>query len=408
MIIKIEKEIAEPQPNPYYDHKGRIGVWNLFHYKLPNRVCFFNIFLKGADMHNVNIGVDLHKHQFTCYFLKENVGKYEKFSTDTAGINQFKFFVNTIKSEGYNVKIAVESTGNTRYFKNAIEKLGVKVIIVNTLRFKVVNESVNKTDKRDAKTIAEFLAKDMLPEVHLSSERSEQLKRLLNSRKIIVDSRVKLKNQIHGILLSMGIITKAGQLNSKKGRNNLLSKIQDDINKMIIATIIESINTFDEQVKKIEIKLEELTSNDRVVDILQSIPGTGKISSATVRAYIDDIRRFSHYNKLSSYCGLVPRVKCSDEKKYYGPITKRGPVELRTALIQMVLGLIRSKKEYNSRLMVFYRNIKRYKGSGKALVATARKLTKVIWTLLSKDEEFDSSKLTVLDDNIINKSFNAA
>jgi len=350
-------------------------------------------------MLSVSIGVDLHKHQFTCYFLKENVGSYEKFSTDNAGIKQFKLFVKTIKSEGYHVKIAVESTGNTRYFKNELEKLGLRVIVVNTLRFKIVNESVNKTDKRDAKTIAEFLQKDMLPEVCLSSEKSEQLKRLLNTRKILVDSRVKLKNQLHGIFLSMGIKTRSGQLNSKKGRNNLLMEVKNETYRMIILTIIDSINSLSEQVKIIESKLEELTVNDRAIKILQSIPGTGKINSATVRAYIDDIKRFSHYNKLSSYCGLVPRVKCSDQKEYYGHITKRGPVELRTAIIQMVLGLIRSKQEYNSRLMIMYRNIKKYKNSGKALVATARKLTKVIWTLLSNNEEYNSSKQTVFESN---------
>jgi transposase len=341
-------------------------------------------------MLNVSIGVDLHKHQFTCYFLKNNVGSYYKFSTDKSGFNQFKFFVNHIKSEGYHIKVAVESTGNTRYFKNEVEKLGIEVVIVNTLKFKVVNESVNKTDKRDAKTIAEFLSKDMIPEVHLSSEESERLKRLLNSRKILVDSRVRLKNQIHGILLGMGIKTRSGQLNSKKGRITLLKEIENADNRMIVEIIIKSINPLDEQIKNIELKLDELTENDRMIKILESIPGTGKITSATVRAYIDDIERFSHFNKLSAYCGLVPKVKCSDRKEYYGSITKRGPVELRTALIQMVLGLIRYKNEYNSRLMYQYRLIKKNKGSGKALVATARKLTKVIWTLLSNDEEYDT------------------
>jgi len=322
--------------------KGRIGVWNLSHLSCHIESAFLNKNnLKGADMLNVSIGVDLHKQQFTCYFLKEKVGKYYEFPTNKVGINQFKFFVSTIISEGYSVKIAVESTGNTRYFKNEVEKLdGVKVVIVNTLRFKVVNESVNKTDKRDAKTIAEFLQKDMLPEVHLSSEESERLKRLLNSRKILVDSRVRLKNQIHGILLGMGIQSRAGQLNSKKGRKNVIDSIDNTDDKMIVEAIVDSINALDEKVKLLESKIEKLTENDRVVEILKSIPGTGKISSATVRSYIDNIKRFNHYNKLSAYCGLVPRVKCSDQKEYYGPITKRGPVELRTALIQMVLGMM--------------------------------------------------------------------
>lgn len=71
--------------------------------------------------------------------------------------------------------------GNTRYFKNRIVTAGVLVIVVNTLKFKVVNESVKKTDRHDARTLAEFLEKDMLPESHLCSQESEDIRRVLKS-----------------------------------------------------------------------------------------------------------------------------------------------------------------------------------------------------------------------------------
>lgn len=344
-------------------------------------------------MTTISIGIDLHKRQFTCCFLGNGIGKTIKFEFDKDGLEDFKEALLQIKKNGFEIKIAVESTGNTRYFKNEIEKLGFEVKVINTLKFKIVNESVNKTDKRDAKTIAEFLEKDMLPEVKLCGEKSEKLKRLLNSRDILVRTKVGLKNQIHGMLLSFGIETKAGQLNSKKGRKAVIEIVSESENKAIVETLVNSINLLEEQVLKITEQLEELTVKDRAVEILKTIPGTGSISAISVRAYIDDIKRFKEFEKLSSYCGLVPIVKSSDEKSYYGHITKRGPKELRTVIIQMVLGMIRCKDERNNRFMIMYRNIKKVKGSGKALVAVARKFTKLIWTMLTKDEEYNREKL---------------
>ena len=344
-------------------------------------------------MNTINIGVDLHKHQFTCCFLCKDYGKYFKYEMTKIGLEAFKNDLKTAKESGYEVRAAVESTGNTRYFKNEVEKVGIEVKVVNTLKFKIVNESVNKTDKKDAKTIAEFLSKDMLPEVRLCNERSEKLRRLINTRNILVTTKVKLKNQIHGLLLSFGIDSRNGQLNSKKGRKAVAEKVTELENKVIIELLVNNIDKIEEQVKEINEWLEKMIEKDRAVEILKSIPGTGSICAITVRAFIDNIKRFESYGKLSSYCGLVPVVKSSDKSVYYGSITKRGPKELRTAIIQMVLGMIRCKEERNNRLMVMYRNIKRIKGSGKALVAVARKLTKIIWTLLSKDYEYNNEKL---------------
>jgi transposase len=407
VIIKIGKEIDEPQPNHAMTQRIFLILRSNRSLELILAIscliesAFLIINIKGSrNMDVVNIGIDLHKHQFTCYFLCKKEGKYYKYETNKHGYDLFAIDLKKIQENGFKIRVAVESTGNTRYFKNEIERLGVEVKIVNTLQFKVVNQTVNKTDKKDAKIIAEFLEKDMIPEVKLGSEKSEKLKRLINSREILVRTKVKLKNQIHGFLLSFGIDTKNGQLNSKKGRKAVIEQVKEEENKRIIEIIVVNIELLEKQVKEINDELEKMTEKDRAVEILKTIPGTGTITAVTVRSYIDNIKRFKEYNKLSGYSGLVPYVSASDDKVYYGSITKRGPIELRTAIIQMVLGMIRCKEERNNRFMIMYRNIKSRKGSGKALVAVARKFTKLIWTLLSNDTEFKKEKLI---DNINEK-----
>ena len=166
----------------------------------------------------VNVGIDLHKTQFTiCVRSRRKGNGFAKYPTTGEGYQAFLAEVAEWQGKGEIVRVAVESTGNTRYFKNRMEEAGIGVTVINPSKFKVVNESVKKTDKHDAATIAEFLEKDMLPESQLCSRESEQLRRLLKVRETLVRSEVVVKNQIHGLLTAEGMEDVKGSLQSKKG-----------------------------------------------------------------------------------------------------------------------------------------------------------------------------------------------
>jgi hypothetical protein len=136
---------------------------------------------------------------------------------------------------------------------------------------------------------------------------------------------------------------------------------------------------------------EELAAGDRMVQLLLTIPGCGEILAWTIRAYTDDIRRFASAKKFTAFAGLVPWVQDSNETVRHGKITKRGLEELRTALVQVVLGLRRMKEKTKRwRLMERYELLK---GSGKTITSTARKLAVIIWHMLSEDVAFDVGKM---------------
>ena len=355
----------------------------------------------------VNIGIDLHKTQFTVCVRSREKGKVENvfsvYPTTAEGYAAFLKEVAVWQKAGELIRVGVESTGNTRYFKNQMENAGIVVTVINTLKLKVVTESVKKTDKHDAATIAEFLEKDMLPQSQLCSRESEQFKYLLKARTTLVRSQVVMKNQIHSMLTSLGMEDLKGSLQSKIGRQRVLDALKQCKNGLVAQPLFETIERLEESVNSIEKELRTLAEGDRMVELLLSIPGCGEISAWTIRAYTDDIKRFASPKKYAAFAGLAPWVQNSNEKEKHGRITKRGPEPLRTALVQVVMGLRRMKKKtFSWYMMEKYELLKKNKIPGKAIIATARKIAVIIWNMLTLDEEFDVGKMT--DNRLAKKS----
>ena len=348
------------------------------------------------------IGVDLHKTQFTVHVrteeMIESLSEIKMYPTTEAGYAEFTKRIRVYKETGAVVKLAVESTGNTKYFKNQMEKAGAEVKVVNTVKFKVINESVSKTDKHDAATLSEFLKDYKLPESYLCSKETENLRRLIKSRERLVRAQVGQKNEIHALLVSIGLADEARSLQSKKGRQKVLDTLGSNNDYVLeaqsVKLMLEIIDTFAQKIKIIEKQLEELTKDDEMVKLLLTIRGCGKITAWIIRAYTEDISRFANSKKYAAFCGLVPKVKDSNETVHHGSITRHGPVELRTAFVQLFMGMRRCKDTKSWRMMQRYEYMKKNKGSGKSIISGARKTAEIVWALLTAKTEFDSAKMT--------------
>ena len=341
----------------------------------------------------VYIGVDLHKTQFTVHVRVgdriEDFSEIKQYPTTEAGYAEFLNRIQAYKSADFDVKIGVESTGNTRFFKNQVEKAGAEVTVINTLKFKVINESTKKTDKHDASTISEFLSKDMLPESYICNKETENLRRLLKSRERLVRSVVGQKNEVHALLVSMGLNDELRSLQSKKGRQKVLDTLLSHSDLVLEAQSVKLMF----QIIVIEKQLAELTKDDEMVQRLMTIRGCGKITAWIIRAYTEDISRFASAKKYAAFCGLVPWVQDSNETIHHGKITKRGPQELRTAFVQLVLGIRRCGDTSEWRIMQRLDYMKKNKGSGKSIVAAARKMAEITWALLTEKQDFDAKKM---------------
>jgi transposase len=176
MVFEIEKEnegLASNHAVIDVKTSDRIGEWK---HHPTEAVLLKNMegrkTMSKAGERRLCVGIDLHKTQFTTAALNEDGEIFSEavYLTNREGYDAFIKEMHQEEEEGYIIELAVESTGNARFFKNQMEAEGFFVTVVNTNQFKVITVSTKKTDTNDAETLAFYLMKKMLPEAHLCDQ----------------------------------------------------------------------------------------------------------------------------------------------------------------------------------------------------------------------------------------------
>lgn len=144
------------------------------------------------------IGVDLHTNCFTvCILTESGRVRFQEYR-----LKELKAFVKTLQTTD---ALAVEATGNTRFFREAVAAHVAKVVVVDPGQFEVIKKSVKKTDKNDAQLLAWFLSKDMLPAARMKDKTQAPISSLVHTRDKLVKLRTTRINKIHGIVVAHGL-----------------------------------------------------------------------------------------------------------------------------------------------------------------------------------------------------------
>jgi len=333
------------------------------------------------------VGVDLHKTQFSvCWKEEDGSSKFERYGMSGEGLGRFR---ERLDGE---TEVGVEATANSKYFYDQVVGSANRVRVINPLQFKIISESVKKTDREDARVIAEFMSKGLLPEVRVMEKDRRELKSLIQTRDKLVKHRSSLKNKIHGILLENGIQSKREMFSSMKALKKVLEVPVSETARFELEVIVEQIVSLTEGIKALEGKIKDKGKGMKGHGNLKSITGIGDLSSTIILCNIGNIADFENKKKLAAYAGLVPRVYESNETVRHGRITKRGDKIFRTTLVQVALIAIK----YNGYLRSFYNRLKVKKGSGKAIIATARKMLEIIYDTLKNEWVFEDFNNFVL------------
>ncbi len=326
------------------------------------------------------IGVDLHTNSFTsCRLEDDGAEVFETFNLSASDLSRFCFSLDA------NDEIAVEATGNTAWFCDEVRCCVGRIVVVNPRQFQVIRKSVKKTDKNDARALAFFLSKDMLPETRLKTTAESELSSLVSTRDVLVKQRTMLLNKIHALFVKRGMKLKKEGLSSRKRLRDLDLSPFTPLEKVELGVLRDQALSLTASLKSLDKAIEEAGSDLPGYEGISSIKGVGPRSAAVLLSGIGNINDFETADKLAAYMGIVPKVSQSNETDNRGRITKRGNKLMRTTLVQCTLIAIR----YNGYLNSFYRRIKERRGSGKAIIATARKLLSIIYDTLKNGWVFE-------------------
>lgn len=324
------------------------------------------------------IGIDLHRDRFTCCMRLENGRTY----LTTWRLEELPRFVKKLRATD---QVAVEITGNTRLFYDAVAPHVARVVVVDSNQFRVISRSVKKTDPNDARLLALYLSKDLLPEVRMKNKQQARVASLTQTRDTLVKQRSALKNKVNNILSARGLNLPKEALSSEKRLAEVLSLPFDELLLVELRVIVDQIRSLNKSIAELDKAIAEASSELEGHTSLTSIKGIGATTSAILLSVIGDVNDFPDEGRLASYFGIVPRVSNSNQTEHSGRIHKRGSKLGRTALVQSAL----IAANYSPYLKRFYEQVKARRGAGKAIIALAKKFLGIIYRTLKNKWVFE-------------------
>jgi transposase len=238
----------------------------------------------------------------------------------------------------------------------------------------------------------EFLSKGLLPEVRMKDEVHARIASLAQTRDKLVKLRTTLKNNVNNLLAARGILMRKESLASEKGLAQVLASPVSELERMELEILVVEIRHLNESIKKMETLLREQGPKLPGWENLTSIKGIGDTGATVLLSTIGNIDDVADEGKLAAYFGIVPRVSNSNDTQHSGHITKQGCKLGRTVLVQCAMIAAR----YSAYLQAFYRRIAATRGTGKAIIALARKFLGIIYKTLKNKwvfEDFPAFKL---------------
>ena len=331
------------------------------------------------------VGIDLHKAFSVACFVDRKGKVLDTVTFDTTRTGLKKFAQNQLDKE---CRVAFESTTNSWGVVDILRPYVKSIVVSNARKTKAIAEAKIKTDKVDARVLAQLLRVNFLPEIWIPDEKTIYLRRLMSRRRKLVQQRTSIKNRIHSVLHQLIVKEPKGDLFNPNGLVWLSGVALPEWGRASIDSDLRLIEHLNEELKLLEKDIAKQSYAEDKVKLLMTLPGVDMNTAITLVAALGDISRFKNADKAASYIGLTPSTRQSAYKCYNGHITKQGNSNARWMLIQAAQTI----RRHDGPIGNFYRRIATKKGNNIAVVAAARKLVVYAWHMIKNNEPYRFSK----------------
>jgi transposase len=289
------------------------------------------------------------------------------------------------------MRILLETGTESEWVAQALEAAGHEVIVADPNYAPMYGELRRqvKTDRRDVTALAEANRRGWYRRAHRTSGTQRETKQVLRSRRFLVQMRSGAVSLVRSLLRQSGYRLSGGSCETVPAR---VAKLGVDHElAATLAPLCRQIATLTTEIAGLDGRLRTRAASDPIVARLRTVPGIGLIVATTYRAFVDRHERFAHAGQVSAAIGLVPREDSSADRRHRGHITKAGPRELRSLLIQAAWVCWRHPG--SATLHAWVERLAARRGRRIAVVALARRLSRILFALWRDDATFDVTKL---------------
>ncbi len=291
-------------------------------------------------------------------------------------------------------KILMEASTISEWVARLLEELGHELVVAdpNYAPMYAQRSRRVKTDRRDARALAEACRLGAYRPAHRTSEEQRHVRALLGVRDKLVRTRAGLVTLVQAVLSREGIRVPTGSSDCFSARVEKL-ELSEQL-RSEIAPLLALFGPLNQEIDRLDEQLGELAVKDERVKRLATMPQIGPVTAVSFVATLDDAGRFRGAHQVEAYLGLVPREWSSSELQRRGRITKAGNSRMRWLLVEAAWRVATHRRRPETQALgEWVERIARRRGMRVAVVALARKLAGILYAMWRDGSLYDAAKL---------------
>lgn len=337
------------------------------------------------------VGIDLHKRESQICVLIDSTGEVveKRIKTDR---QRFAEVLPRLAPKGS--KVLLEASTESAWAAPALETLGYEVIVADPNFAPMYGTTAKKrrikTDRRDARALAEACRAGTYRPAHRSSDKARGRRNLLTTRDQLVRMRVDCIVTARSLLRQHGFAAPKCASHSFAARVRALI-LPKEIS-VVVAPLLVTFDVLSAQIDAMDLQLKEIAASDPDIRRLMTAVGVGPVVAVAFHSAIDGPERFKNGHKVAAYLGLVPGENSSGDGHRRTSITKTGSSMVRWLLVQSALTIMRLGRSKAPGLHDWAHEVARRRNAKVARVALARRLAGILFAMLRDGRDFEPQR----------------
>jgi transposase len=288
-------------------------------------------------------------------------------------------------------RVGLEACSLTAWLHDELRQAGLPAICIETRQANAAMKTMpNKTDRNDARALAQIMRTGWFRQVHVKSRQCRLWRSLLVARRTVLNEMRSIENVVRAILREAGL--KLGT----PGRAAFAGRVRelaggDPLVMGLVEPLLAILATMGDQLARLTKQVLDIVRKEEVCRRLMSVPGVGPITALAFRATIDRPERFRRSRDVGAHLGLTPARYQSGETDIQGKVSRCGDELARTALYEAAHTLLVRSRKWSA-LRAWGMKVAKARGMARARVAVARKLAVILHRMWSDGAEFRFGK----------------